>query len=565
LQGSAAGRPARKRSRTIKEENLTFERADSADTRRGATAPQASDEEENESRLYEFTGAQIAHGEIRQDGDTLVLTTDPRQWFYTVVIPVGTWDQRNETVRFRVALEVRVEIGVVQIGILNREDEDFRNAAAVGQSPDWQVVTLNTPPLNQAGPLVIRNAADTGPSRARCRLVSVVPISAPEPEYVSATGASLEEVAFQSSQIRAAIEALEPHAAADSTIARAVGTVARYAALGLRRPLAQRGLAVIDICVSGLETMFAGLDTAELRHLATHFSVLTPLRPFPGWRFDSFLESGDLATFIRYGVWLALRGRPEAGSVRLNWHAGTQLDVQFGNDMSLAIFVGGCFEPNEFAFLNQILRPGMAVIDAGANEGAYTTFLAARVGREGRVIAVEPSPRELVCLRANLELNHADWVDVVPAALVEQKGEVSLLLADNDHAGQNTLGELVYPGVRQAGRASVQARTLDDVVETHRLDRLDVIKLDVEGAEIRALAGGARVLERSKPLLLLEAFDAALQRQDGSVRGLLERLAEIGYISYCFDPATGLPTRLQSDPTASDNLVAVHAERRFGL
>jgi FkbM family methyltransferase len=545
------------------EENLTFERAGIRATADNTSTVTLVAETNMVHDLYRFADAFTAHGEVRHEADCLVLITDPRQWAYTVVIPVGAPAQDDETGRFRVDLAVKVDSGAVQVGILDRKENDFTSSAVVGNSDAWQAVTLTTSPLNRAGPLVIRNAYHDGTSSATCRMVAVTQIPGPPTEEIQDSGASLEETATQAERLRAA--ALGLIAAPASVLTGTVAATMRDAVLQLRRPLARGGVALIDATATAIGAVFARLTTDRLHKLAREFSRLRPLAPFPGWRYDSFLESDELLTFMRYGIWLALSERPDAEPVVLPWHGGTSLAVHFGNDLSLAIFVHGCFEPNEFAFVSSVVRPGMTVIDAGANEGVYTAFFAGRVGREGRVVAIEPSPRELVRLENNLRLNGADRVEVVRAALTEQKGEVPLVLAEDHHAGQNTLGDIIYPGVSQAGRVIVPATTLDALVTTHRLDQLDIVKLDVEGAEIRALSGGASLLERCKPLLLLEASDASLRRQGGSVRKLLDVLKETGYVPFCFDAATGLPTLLQDDAAVSDNLIAVHPDRRFGL
>ena len=123
-------------------------------------------------------------------------------------------------------------------------------------------------------------------------------------------------------------------------------------------------------------------------------------------------------------------------------------------------------------------------LDAGANEGIYTLFASAKVGLDGRVIAVEPSPRELVHLRTNLHLNSAHNVDVVEQALAEHRGTLRLLLAEERHSGQNTLGDFAYPSVVAAAAVQVTVTTVDQIANELELERLDVIELDLEGAEI---------------------------------------------------------------------------------
>lgn len=207
----------------------------------------------------------------------------------------------------------------------------------------------------------------------------------------------------------------------------------------------------------------------------------------------------------------------------------------------------------------------MTMIDAGANEGAYTIYAAARIGPAGRVMAIEPSPRELERLRANLELNNAANVTVVPAALAERPGQVELQIAEDAHAGQNTFGSFVYPGVGSSGQVGVTATTIDMLVDEHGLDRVDVIKLDLEGAEERALTGARQTLRRFRPLLVLEAAEASLARQGGSAAAVNALLAEDGYRILQFDPSTGRLVPQTGSSARSDNLVAVHRDAEMQL
>ena len=100
----------------------------------------------------------------------------------------------------------------------------------------------------------------------------------------------------------------------------------------------------------------------------------------------------------------------------LPWYNGTVVDVTLGNDNSLCLYVCGSFEPNEFAFLDQVLHPGMTFVDVGANDGYYTSSPPGASARRTR-LAIEPSSREREHLRQNLERNAIANVAVVPVAL----------------------------------------------------------------------------------------------------------------------------------------------------
>ncbi len=261
--------------------------------------------------------------------------------------------------------------------------------------------------------------------------------------------------------------------------------------------------------------VFARLPDEMLLAVAQSMVELAPLNPVPHWHFGDFIQSPDIAVHVRHALWQAARERGLQGTIRMPWHGGTRLDLRLGHDLSLGLLTEGRVEPNEFALLDRILRPGMVFLDAGANEGIYTLFASAKVGLDGRVIAVEPSPRELVHLRTNLHLNSAHNVDVVEQALAEHRGTLRLLLAEERHSGQNTLGDFAYPSVVAAAAVQVTVTTVDQIANELELERLDVIKLDLEGAEIRALAGASRSLERFKPLIFVEALELGASEPAG--------------------------------------------------
>jgi FkbM family methyltransferase len=336
------------------------------------------------------------------------------------------------------------------------------------------------------------------------------------------------------------------------------------AAMRMRPALSRAGLALIRADRQELADAFNNMDTETLRHLAHAQARLHPLAPFPGWRFDSFLEEPDIGTFLRFGIWSALSARGTDTSLVLPWYGGTRVESQVGTDMSLALFVAGRFEPNEFALLDRVVTPGMTVIDGGANEGVYSLFAATRTGPTGRVLAIEPSPRELARLRRNLLLSAITNVDVAEVALAEEEGTLDLLIAEDAHAGQNTLGDFMYAGVVGRGRVPVRTVTLDALLRQLGIERVDVIKLDLEGAEVRALRGAGETLRANAPLLMLEAAEAGLAHQGATRDELLGMLRDHGYRLLNFAAATGLPEPVEGLPL-SDTIIAVHPRRPFGL
>jgi len=293
--------------------------------------------------------------------------------------------------------------------------------------------------------------------------------------------------------------------------------------------------------------------------LAESISRLRPLEPYPNWRFSSDWDNPDPSFTLRRKIWQHVCERKTDVPITIPWHYDTRIQLRLGTDSSLPLFIGGCVEPNEFAFLDRFLKPGMTFIDVGANDGLYTTFAARHVGPSGVVWAFEPSQREFARLQSNVALNGLQ-ARLFPFAITDQSGTFELTVAGFGHEGQNTLGQFAYAGVEALEKYAVQTRRLDDLIASEPLARIDAIKIDIEGAELRALQGAKETLRRYRPMVLFEGVEQALQHQGGSVADLIDFWATSGYSIYFFDPQSGLPVPKQPG-MASDNMIAIPNER----
>src|SRR5262249_2005857 len=152
------------------------------------------------------------------------------------------------------------------------------------------------------------------------------------------------------------------------------------------------------------------------------------LIPWPGWHFAAAENDRGRIAYLRRAVWNECERRRLAGPISMKWH-GARVNVYLDNDTGRVLFFSGCLEPNEFAFLAEVLRPGMNFVDLGANDGLYTVFASLRVGSRGRVISLEPSPREYRRLVANLERNRIANVQALQVAAGSEDGTAQLQIA----------------------------------------------------------------------------------------------------------------------------------------
>ncbi|MBC7939432.1 MAG: FkbM family methyltransferase [Chitinophagaceae bacterium] len=175
----------------------------------------------------------------------------------------------------------------------------------------------------------------------------------------------------------------------------------------------------------------------------------------------------------------------------------------------------------ERRFLRQFMRPGMTVIDVGANVGSYTRFLAGLTGPKGRVIAFEPEPLNFARLKANVaDLSN---VTAVQAAVADREGEIALFVSDDLNVDHRT-----YDDGRGRRQAAIRAVSLDGFLPPG--EPVHLIKLDVQGAEYGVLQGARRVLEGNADIALIMEFWPFGLRQSGVGAGmLLDLLGSMGF------------------------------------
>ncbi len=156
---------------------------------------------------------------------------------------------------------------------------------------------------------------------------------------------------------------------------------------------------------------------------------------------------------------------------------------------------------HDYESRNVKIRAGDTVIDGGAHVGTFTRY--ALQHGAARVIAIEPEAVNLVCLKTNLSLEiAAGQVKVIEAGIWDQKTVLTLSDARENSAGHSFVREV--PDSTKVGGLPVL--TLDEIVEQLQLHRVDFIKMDIEGAERRALAGARRTLARFKPRMAISSY-----------------------------------------------------------
>lgn len=170
----------------------------------------------------------------------------------------------------------------------------------------------------------------------------------------------------------------------------------------------------------------------------------------------------------------------------------------------------GGFEPGTRRRLIKLLEPGMGVADVGANIGLLTVAAARAVGPTGKVFAFEPEEEPRECLARTLHLNGLRWVDLSASAAGRKNGRLTFHVSPIlGHSSLYALPE--DEGEAQA--VTVEVIRLDDAIP--RGQRLDLVKIDVEGAELDVLAGMARLLKANADIAVIAEYGPSHLRRVG--------------------------------------------------
>lgn len=216
----------------------------------------------------------------------------------------------------------------------------------------------------------------------------------------------------------------------------------------------------------------------------------------------------------------------------------------------------GGLEPGTRRVLTSLIRPGMGVADVGANVGLLTLSCAVATGPSGQVYAFEPEPGPRSQLEKTLKLNGLSWVktfDLAAGAKTEQRTfHISPVI------GHSSLYEL--PQEDGAGRdITVEVTRLDDVIGPGQ--RLDVVKIDVEGAELDVLAGMERLVAENPDLAIVAEYGPShLERVGLTSKAWFEAFQAAGFEAYAIEEPTGVCRRVSAADlagVASTNLAFV--------
>ncbi len=223
--------------------------------------------------------------------------------------------------------------------------------------------------------------------------------------------------------------------------------------------------------------------------------------------------------------------------IRIYWH-----DAAYREAIDL---FRGAYERETVALAQRLLHPGMSFVDLGASLGYYSLLAAQAMEQQGRVFAFEPQPASVLVFRRSIEANRARIIRIIPCAVSDRAGEVELYFKTPGQTAASTFRTRLVG--RRSARAPVKTVSLDEFFAGEG-DPVHLVKMDIEGAEKKALEGMRRTVRNNPGMKLIIEFHPSLQKDAGvQPEELFGLLNELGFTRYTVIREPLRPVRLPQD------------------
>jgi FkbM family methyltransferase len=309
-------------------------------------------------------------------------------------------------------------------------------------------------------------------------------------------------------------------------------------------PPADRHLTDSDGSIAGLKSSRdqGRLDrNAFWKQSSERLSMLRQLQPMVGSGAVNSIELNANNMQIRL-----------ANGARFIWDPE---DIRAAPNMAL---LESCYEPQELVVLSKLAAGRKIIFDVGANVGWYAVQLGRKVDADAMIFCFEPVPTTFDRLAENVKLNGLDGrVRLLNFGLSDTPGAVDFFLPD--FTGSVAASARNLHPEEGVARLRVQLDTAGDFAEREHIDRIDLIKCDVEGAELSVLRGARRIIERDRPIIFLEMLRKWARQFDYHPNDIISLLRQSGYRCWGLGETSLREIDTVTEETRETNYLFLHA------
>jgi FkbM family methyltransferase len=187
------------------------------------------------------------------------------------------------------------------------------------------------------------------------------------------------------------------------------------------------------------------------------------------------------------------------------------------------------YEAENFELLGKSCKPGAVIIDIGAHIGLFSVIAAQVTGKSGKVFAFEPAPSTFALLQKTVVINHEEQViETHQKAVGKETGKITFFISDDKADNSNSL--VKYKEDRLLHGIDVAVTTIDNFVQEKNINRLDFIKIDVEGAEYDTLQGAVHTLKNLKPVCIVAIHPEPIAAKGDKLADIYDLIAGCNYM-----------------------------------
>lgn len=204
------------------------------------------------------------------------------------------------------------------------------------------------------------------------------------------------------------------------------------------------------------------------------------------------------------------------------------MELDLSDRLQRLIYIKRSYEDETAIALIPYLKKARCFVDIGANVG-YFSLLAKAMNRDCHVFSIEPLPLNTTKLIRNRDLNHFEKMEIIDVCISDRPGLTEFIIPPGDERGW---GRIAYKPMFDGHRIQRNVETLDRLLTPMKLEFVDVIKIDIEGFEFKALLGMKEILKKHQPLLCIELNELCLVDLGTSGNEVLTWLKTQGYTTF---------------------------------